>query len=193
MKNADNKNNEDKTQSFIEKAFNPTPVRLDKLTVEAMKNLQNNEQIEIEHPNIDNLTLKIRRDFNVQGVLNVPTVFYGEKYIIEDTMNKVHPKHKLFINEEEMVAYIHDLLEVKTISAFGYVRNLREQDVKLNDIVEFENGKRGVIAMPEEESYPPNLRHIPLKADGRISKHRPRIIYGGDKFRVIGEYKQDDQ
>jgi hypothetical protein len=177
----------EKAKKQIEKAYNPTILHKQKLTIADLKELGDNEQIIIHHPLITALVLKIRREFKVETMINIPVVFYGGKYVIEDTGDRVFPQHEVLYSEEEMTTYVEKLLTARHTSMFYYIRSLARKELEPGNVIEFEDGKRGVIAVPEGDSFGRNLVYIPLKKDGTLSNHKPRLLYGNDVYQKIKE------
>ncbi|PLS19423.1 hypothetical protein CVD28_03130 [Bacillus sp. M6-12] len=176
----------EKVKNQIEKAHNPTPIHKQVITAHDLKELGDNEQIVIHHPLITGIILKIRKEFKVETMLNIPVVFYGEKYVIEDSGDKVFPQHEVLFNEEEMVAYVEKLLSCKNKELLYYLRSLARKELEVGNVIEFEDGKKGVIVIPEG-FIGRNPMFVPLKKDGTKSNHKPRYIYANDSFKKINE------
>ena len=170
----------------LEEVNYPKVKRFVSLTLEKLLNMKDNEEFHILHSNIKGIQLKIRKDFRIESVLNQPVVFFGEKLIIEDNLDKVWPKHDVLLGAEEMLTYIDELLSCKTPSLYKYTRTLKEKGLSVDDIIEFDNGVKGVIYLPKEDETASNILYIPLKADGTLSKHKPRLIYGNSIYQKIG-------
>ena len=74
---------------------------------------------------------------------------------------------------------INRLLKCEYIGELAYVVGLINKNFKENDLIKVDN-KIGIIA-PYSDEYKyeriTNLRYIPLKKDGSLSKVKPRLIY----------------
>lgn len=167
----------------MEKAYNPTAVHKQQITAASLQELKDDEEIVLQHPLIKGLVLKIRRECMIDTVLNAPVVFYGSKYIISDSGDNVFPQHEVLLNEKEMTDYVKQLLAAPHAWLFYYFRSLARKGLSPGDIIEFEDGKKGIIVIPEGDSFGRNLAYIPLKKDGTKSKHKPRILYGNDTYK----------
>lgn len=178
------KNIEDK----IDNAYNPKQIEVKKINSTILNKIKDNDQLVIEH-SLLNIIIKVRKEFSIDKVLNIPTVFYSiDKFIIEDSYDNIFGKHNLSLSSEEMLRYIEDLLNAKDIIEFRYIRTLKENNIHLNDIIEFENGVKGVISKPTHIANSRNLNYIHLKKNGTLSKVQPRLIYNKDEYKVIGKY-----
>ena len=170
------------------KALNqPTIFKKEKITKTMLLKIRNKEEIQIKHPYIQDLTLKIYHSSRIEEVLNIPTVFYGTAIVLSDTSDGVFPEHNVRLSEEEMVAYIQDLLSQQTVASYRYCRTLKEKAIHLGDLIEFQDGKRAVIVSPPDNHTLTNLHYIPLKKDGTQSNYRPRILYGNQRYQLLSK------
>lgn len=178
-------NDKEKLPLNVQKALNPTPVHKDMLTAHDLVTLKNEEVIVLKHPKIMGIVLEIRKDWRVESMLGAPVAFYGENYVVSDNADRVYPHHGVLYNKEEMMSYIEGLLEADSPSLYHYRRNLASKDLKPGDVIEFEDGKRGVIAVPAGDTFPRNIVFTPLKKNGELSKVNPRFIYANTTYRKI--------
>lgn len=171
---------------------NLDPLILDVIEVKDLKSLKDNQEIELNHPLIQHLTIKVRKDYRVESVIGVPVTFYGANFIVEEEYPGVtfSRRHEVLLNSQEMVSYIKRLLTCRTKPLHDLVRNMQEKGVFENDVIEFENGNRGVIFYSElMDASVRNVQYVPLKKDGTLSKVKPRLIYAGDKYQKIGRFE----
>ena len=169
----------------VQKAMNPTSIHKDKLTAHDLEVLGNEEELILQHPKIKGVVLKIRKDWRVESFLGSPVALYGENYVVSDNADRVYPNHDVLYNKEEMLDYLEGLLEADNLSLYYYYRNLGSRKLKPGDVIEFEDGKKGVIAVPEGDTFPRNIVFIPLKKDGTLSKVKPRYIYANTNYQKI--------
>lgn len=152
-----------------------------------IKNLKNGSNLTIYHPLLNGIELYIQKEHTVMSVLGIPTKMYGEKYIVSDNADTIHNDHEVLLSADNMENYIQTLCQTTTKKEYHYVRKLKEKGLQIGSKIEFEDGKQGVIT-PLSEDCPDVLRalfYLPLKKDGKESKVKPRILYGGTIYKVI--------
>lgn len=169
----------------VRQVLNPTPVHKEVLTVHDLERLKDEEVIILPHPKINGVVLKIRKDWRIESVLSTPVAFYGERYIVADNADRVYPNHDVLYNEEELMDYLRGLLQADNLALYHYYRNLASRNLKPGDVIEFEDGKKGVITVPEGDTFPRNIVFIPLKKNGELSKVSPRYIYANTNYHKI--------
>jgi hypothetical protein len=175
---------------FMPLSHSPKITLLNHVTLKELRKLRDEDQIQIQHPLLLGMILHIRKDYKVEQVLNQNVTFYSNNFVLFESFDKVHPKHDVLFKADELVGYLKSLLACNSVSEFHYIRRLQEKGLQVSDIIEFEDGKRGMVHMPEGLGYARNIQYIPLKKDGEISKQRPRFMYSGDKYQVVGNKDQ---
>lgn len=159
------------------------------ITLNNLKNLKKGQTIQIQHPLMEQVSLTIQHDFIIDYFFNMPTTLYSDQFIVIDNHNRIRPKHKLVLSKREVIDYISELFKADSIYKFNYIRNLKERNLSIGSIIEFTNKSQGVICEPYDEYNAYNLRYIPLKKDGTISKMKPRYLYGNATYKEVGKYK----
>lgn len=141
----------------------------------------------VSHPFIEGVKLYIKKDIITEHILGVPTRFYGNKFVIEDTADRIHNVHDIKLDASEMTNYINRLLRTKSLKEYHYLRKLEEKGLAIGSVIEFEDGKKAVI-VPLSDECPEIVRSLfyrPLKKDNTVSKIKPRILYGNTKFAIL--------
>lgn len=159
----------------------------DTLVLSGINTLKDGEEIIFYHPKLKGIEMIVSRETKIMPVLGVPTRFYGTNYAVRDNADTIHNEHDVLLNPVEMSKYIETLSGATTKQEYHYIRKLQEKGLKVGSKIEFEDGKTAVIA-PLTEDCPSVIRalfYIPLKKDGKPSKVKPRILYGGTKFTII--------
>jgi hypothetical protein len=165
----------------------PKVTEVSELTLKVLESLVDGDAYTIEHMNLYDVFLKIEKAHFGDVVLNTPIVFYNtSKYVISDSTS-VFDTQKVELEAEEMVAYVGELLNCRSMAEFKYCKKLKEKGLRIGDIIQFSDGKRGVVSRQTvEQGSIPNIRYIPLTQKGTVSKVKPRILYGGVEFIKTG-------
>lgn len=175
----------EKLSTKVQKALNPTQLIKTKVTETDLKKLKNEEEIVLQHHKIKGVELKIRKDWRFEALFGSPVAFYGDSYIVTDNTDKAFPNHGVLYNQKEMVNYLKELLETENLSLYHYLRNLAKRELRPGDMIEFDDGKKGVITIPEGDTFPRNAVYIPMKKDGTLSKLKPRYIYANSNYQKV--------
>lgn len=161
---------------------------VDKVLEETLNNLEDNKTLVIKHPYLENVQVSVGKEAKVEEFFGAPVHLISVDNKIWDNTDKVFPVHKLSLTNKEIEEYMNELLNCKTLASFKYCRALKEKSLKVNDVVEFIDGKKGVIYEEPDTGAPTNARYTPLKKDGTLSKSRPRLIYAGMQYEVVGRH-----
>jgi hypothetical protein len=160
---------------------------LTNIRVQDIRKLKKDNELVVEMPYIKGITLTIQREQKEMSVLGVPTMFYGEQFVVKDNADTIHCEHDVLLEADKMVEYVESLKRATNLKEFHYYRKLKEKGLTYASKIEFGDGKQAVIA-PLSEDCPDVMRalfYIPLKKDGKPSKIKPRILYGNAVFKVI--------
>jgi len=159
------------------------PIMLEALSKEALIKLEKEQEYHIFHPHLKGIIIKIYYNSFQDTVIGNPVEFFEIHATVEDNLDRIHSKHKVKLELDELYVYVKDLLSALTKEEYLYKRILMEKGLKIGDIVEFQDGKQAVIVPAIEEVLSTRtLYYIPLKKDGTMSNHKPRILYGNIAF-----------
>lgn len=150
-----------------------------------LDNLVDGQEMVVVHPYIDGLKLVVRRSSMDSDVLGVAVTFYGDSYVLVDTDGDIHNGHDVEYDSYQMSDYVNRLCETKTIEMFRYVKTMERYGLREGDVVEFHNGSRGKVILPDFKIYANNVLYVPIKKDGTLSKVKPRMLYGNVPFKII--------
>lgn len=150
-----------------------------------LDDLKSGDVLVISHPDIDDLRMTIRRDEIVENFLGVGVIMTSDRFKIEDNDGTIHLDPGVSYDSYEMVAYVARLCEVSTIELFRYVKNMERYGLREDDVIEFVDGSRGQVIMPDFPIYANNVLYIPFKKDGTLSKVKPRMLYGNVSFKRV--------
>jgi len=170
------------------KTENSREIFVDKVSEEALNELEDNKILVIKHPHLQDVQISVGKEAKVEEFLGAPVRLLSVDNKVWDNTDKVFPVHKLSLTNKEIAEYITELLNCETLASFKYCRALKEKNLKINDVVEFNNGKKGVIYKEPDMSAPTNARYTLLKKDGNLSKCLPRLIYAGMEYKVVGRH-----
>lgn len=153
----------------------------------AIKRLKGADEYVIDHPNLSSVQLRVYREVLIEQILGHSTTFYGTAFKVQDNADNIHQIHQLDLTLKETVSYVESLCTATTKQEFFYIRTLKEKGLAVGDVIEFEDGKQGIIVSLTEVDVPliRSLFFVPLKKDGSQSKVKPRILYGTYKYKKL--------
>lgn len=157
------------------------------LTLDDILNLKPKEIIKIEH---DIMEISIFEDLEIINFLNIPTEFSTNNIIVDITLNNLNTPFTLTYDKDHPDTIIKDvsyIFESKYIGEIVYKYSLCKYKVYPGCKIKI-NDKLAVISdftIDYKDSLISNLRYIPLKKDGTVSKVRPRLIYGGSNWEKV--------
>lgn len=150
-----------------------------------LENLAQGDAMVVVHPKLEDIRLTIRFDQMEESFIGVPVSLYGDRYVIEDNDGTIHNEHGVVYDAEQMSEYVNRLCGTETIELFRYVKNMERYGLRDGDVIEFHNGSRGKVIVPDFKIYANNVLYIPIKKDGALSKVKPRMLYGNVPFKII--------
>lgn len=150
-----------------------------------LENLAQGDEMVVVHHKLEDLRLTIRFDQMEESIIGVPVRLYGDRYVIEDNDGTIHNEHGVVYDAEQMSEYVNRLCGTETIELFRYVKNMERYGLHEGDVIEFHNGYRGKVIVPDFKIYANNVLYIPIKKDGDLSKVKPRMLYGNVPFKII--------
>lgn len=143
-----------------------------------MQNKHNVEIFKNEHLKFD---IYLDNHFEVVKVLNQNIKGYTGKYIVFDKY-EFWQIEEPFNTKEEAMEYIDRLKEVTDKQSYYYLKWCKKSNVREGSLIEFEDGKRGVIS--SEEKAIGCLKFSLIKKDGTVGKSI-RNLYEGMDFKII--------
>lgn len=152
-----------------------------------LEHLPDEVQFGLTHPYLEGVDIYIKKEIITESVLGIPTRFYGNSLVIEDTADTIHNVHDVKLQPAEMTDYVNRLLLTLSLKEYHYLRKLEEKGLTIGSVIEFEDGKTAII-VPLSNECPDVVRALfyrPLKKDGTVSKIKPRILYGNTKFKIL--------
>lgn len=159
------------------------PIMLESLTQNALEKLEKEQEYHLFHPILKGIIIKIYFDSFNDTAIGSPVEFFEIHATVEDNLDRIHSKHKVKLETDELYEYVKDLLSAPTKEDYLYKRILKEKGLEIDDVIEFSDGKRAIIVPAVTEVLSTRtLYYIPLKKDGTKSNHKPRILYGNIEY-----------
>lgn len=116
----------------------------------------------------------------IMDVLGIPVEFKTGEYSVTNSYFKY--RENLFLTKKEAVAFVNNLLKCKTTFECYYFMLCSWRGVREGSIIEFDDGKQGVILGKEYSEG--ILKYTPFKKDGTVGKAK-RCLYGNLKYKVV--------
>lgn len=116
---------------------------------------------------------------------NVKTTMFGQELIlnqfkVNDTFT-FWQTDKVYSTKEDALDYIENLLNCKTKQECNYYRWCEKDGIREGSIIQFEDGKQGIIL--GKEFVDGCLKYSPIKKDGNIGKSI-KNLYGNIKYKI---------
>ncbi|MFP3726554.1 hypothetical protein U8V72_15350 [Priestia filamentosa] len=162
-------------------------IYVDLLFKEDLDILPKENVLVINHTHLKGVEIYVGKEAIFRDVLRKPKRYTVDNRVWDNT-NRENPVHSVWLSNEEIIEYVNSLLESKDLMEYQYKRILKENDLMPGDIIEFTDGRRGVICKEADTPIPTNARYTPIRKDGELSNGRPRLVYNGMEYNVVGRY-----
>ncbi|HBF7547408.1 TPA: hypothetical protein KOY69_002009 [Clostridioides difficile] len=123
----------------------------------------------------------LNKEIEYIKVLGKDVKFDTGKYVVTDNHN-FWQLDKPFNSKEAAMVYISKLLGCKNQQEYNFYKWCEKDEIKEGSIIQFEDGKQGVIL--GKEFADACLKYSPIKKDGTIGKAK-RNLYGNMRYIVI--------
>ncbi|ENY8630180.1 TPA: hypothetical protein KPE78_001178 [Clostridioides difficile] len=133
----------------------------------------NNKEIKFE--------IVLNEEIEYMKVLGKDVKFNTGNYVVTDNYS-FWQIEKSFDSKEAAMEYVSKLLMCKNQQEYNFYKWCEKDGVKEGSIIQFEDGKKGVIL--GKEFAEGCLKYSPIKKNGTIGKAK-RNLYGNIKYMVV--------
>jgi len=86
------------------------------------------------------------------------------------------------INISDLKYYLDTLIDQNNLWCMNYITYLMNRNFRINDILIFENGKKGIV-LPPKETYKSGIHYRLIKKDGSYGI-KELILHGGNNLTI---------
>lgn len=173
-------------------------INKEEINIEDIKDIKLREIIRL---NNNLMMIDIFEEFDIDVVLNIPTELKTNNIVVKITLkdNTTQTPYELKYEKRissisRIIKDIDYILSSRCIGEITYKYSLCKHQISPGCKIMI-NGKLAIIAdfsVDFKDSLITNLRYIPLKKDGTVSKVKPRLIYNNVLWdRVITNKKRE--